>query len=212
VPVFRRKSADVVADVADSTSAVEETDLDERTLPATRGYTPPKGRETPKRVATGRRVVAEPTGTRKEMAQRRREAARAERAEATEGMRRGDEKYMLPRDKGPERLLVRDLVDRRRTVGTWFFGGALIVIVGSSAAMPPVVRLGANILWVALAVALIVDAVLIARSIRKRVRAKYPNTTQRMGSLYLYGIMRSITFRRMRIPKPRLKIGDKLPA
>jgi hypothetical protein len=125
-------------------------------------------------------------------------------------MRRGDERYMLPRDKGPERALVRDIVDRRRTVGTWFFGGALVVIIGSSAAMPPVIRLAANLLWVALAVALVADAFLIARKVKKMVRERYPKTGQRMGSLYIYAIMRSITFRRMRVPKPRVALGDRI--
>ena len=40
-------------------------------------------------------------------------------------MRAGDERYLLARDRGPERALVRDIVDSRRTVGTCFFGGAL---------------------------------------------------------------------------------------
>jgi len=93
-------------------------------------------------------------------------------------------------------------------VGTWFFGGALIVLLGSNQAMPPEVRLASNILWVALAFALIIDSVLISRKIKKLVRERFPNTGQRMGSLYLYAIMRSITFRRMRAPVPRVAIGD----
>jgi len=31
-----------------------------------------------------------------------------------------------------------------------------------------------------------------------------------MGALYLYGIMRGLTFRRMRIPKPRVELRDKI--
>ncbi len=70
------------------------------------------------------------------------------RAQAAGGARRGarpaccagKEEYLLARDKGPERALVRDIVDSRRTVGTFFFGGALIVLIGSSGAMPPTVQ------------------------------------------------------------------------
>lgn len=115
-----------------------------------------------------------------------------------------------PRDRGPERLLARNVVDSRRNVGTWFFGGALIVLIGSNAAMPPVVRLVSNLLWGALALGVVVDSILISRKIRKLVRERYPNSGQRMGSLYLYAIMRSITFRRMRAPVPRVEIGDKV--
>jgi hypothetical protein len=31
-----------------------------------------------------------------------------------------------------------------------------------------------------------------------------------MGSLYLYAIMRGITFRRMRMPRPRVQLGAKI--
>jgi len=176
-----------------------------------KGYTPPKGRETPKRgPAQRRRVAATPPTDRKEAARQRRERLRAERAESLEGMRRGDERYLPPRDKGPERALVRDIVDSRRTVGTWFFAGAIPVVIGSSAAMPPQVQLASNILWVTLVLAVIIDSFLISRRIKRLVRERFPKTDQRMGSLYLYGIMRGVTFRRMRIPNPRVKIGDKV--
>ena len=38
----------------------------------------------------------------------------------TAWVRTGDERYLLARDRGPERALVRNIVDSRRTVGTWF--------------------------------------------------------------------------------------------
>lgn len=196
VPLFRRKSADLLDE---STAPV--TPEEEPAAARARGYTPAKGRETPKRPSVGRRPAAAGKPLNK---QERREERRRLRAEAaTEFRREGG-----PRDRGPERLLARNVVDSRRTVGTWFFGGALIVLLGSNQAMPPEVRLASNILWVALAFALIIDSILISRKIKKLVRERFPNTGQRMGSLYLYAIMRSITFRRMRAPVPRVAIGD----
>jgi hypothetical protein len=115
---------------------------------------------------------------------------------------------MLGRDRGPERLLVRNVVDSRRTVGTWFFGGALVVLIGSSGAMPPAIRLASNLMWAALALGVIVDSVVICRKVKKLVRERFPKSEQKMGSLYLYAVTRSITFRRMRMPKPKVQIGD----
>ncbi|WP_173038726.1 DUF3043 domain-containing protein [Phytohabitans flavus] len=207
--LFRRKPADVVEDESpdEVISSGEET---EPSRP--RGYTPSKkelGVETPKRVSSNRRRAAEPApANRREAYRRMREKQREDRAEAAAGMRAGDERYLLARDRGPERLLVRNIVDSRRTVGTWFFGGALIVLIGSSAAMPPAVRLVSNLLWAALALGVVVDSVLISRKVKRLVRERFPKTTQRMGSLYLYAITRSITFRRMRTPKPKVQIGD----
>lgn len=204
--LFRRKPADVVEDPAPAA----DVDTDE-SRPLPRGYTPPKGRQTPKRGPTQVRRVAEPApANRREAAKRMRERQRADRAEAMEGMRRGDPRFLPPRDRGEERALVRDIVDSRRTMGTWFFGGALLVIIGSSRAMPVEVQLASNALWIALALAVIVDSVLIVRKIKRLVRARYPKTDQRMGSLYIYGIMRAMTFRRMRIPKPRVTIGQQV--
>lgn len=216
MPLFRRKPADVAEDVDPALDASAEdasaegasADLaDEDATPRTRGYTPPKGRVTPKRVSTVRKV-AEPPANRREAVQRRRELARANRAEAMEGMRRGDERYLPARDRGPERGLVRDIVDSRRTMGTWFFGGALLVIIGSSGTMPVQVQLAANGLWIVLALAVIVDSFLITRKIKRLVGERFPRTDQKRSSLYVYGIMRGMTFRRMRIPKPRVNLGD----
>ena len=206
--LFRRKSADLVADATASVSTEPEP------APARpKNYTPSKkelGVATPKRVTHGRRVAEPAPANRREAYKQMRERQRAERAEASAGMRAGDERYLLARDRGPERALVRDLVDSRRTVGTWFFAGALIVLVGSSARMPVQVQLAANLLWALLAIAVVVDSVLIARKVKKLVGERFPKTTQKMGGLYLYGIMRGLTFRRMRVPKPQVALGAKI--
>ena len=199
--LFRRKPTE--PEVA---PVVEETD--DGTV-RRKSYTPSKrelGKTTPKRTGTGRRIEPAPAN-RREAYKRMKEKQRAERAEQRAGMMAGDERYLLPRDKGEERRLVRNIVDSRHTIGTWFFGGALLVLVGSSAAMPPFVQLGSTALWAVLAIAVIVDSFLIARRVKKLVGERFPKTTQRMGSLYMYGIMRGLTFRRMRVPKPQIEMG-----
>jgi len=200
--LFRRKSGNLVEEAATTVTPTDEAP----TPPRRKGYTPSKkdlGKPTPKRPAVGRRPGVEPKPlTRKEARERR----RALRAEAAAEFRR----VGGPRDRGPERALARDIVDSRRTVGTWFFGGALVVLIGSAQTMPPVVQLVSNLLWAALALGVIVDSVLISRRVRRLVRERFPKTTERMGSLYLYAIMRAITFRRMRVPVPRVNIGDKI--
>ncbi|WP_249997738.1 DUF3043 domain-containing protein [Actinoplanes sp. M2I2] len=201
--LFRRKQSDVA-----TPEQVEEV------TPAARpkGYTPSKkelGVATPKRVSPGRRVGAETAApaNRREQVKQMRERQRVERAEATAGMKAGDERYLLARDRGPERALVRDIIDSRRTVGTWFFGGALIVLIGSTVQIPAV-QLASNLLWLLLALGVIVDSVLISRKVKRLVNERFPKTSQRVGSLQIYGVMRGLTFRRMRVPKPRVELGQ----
>jgi Protein of unknown function (DUF3043) len=209
-PLFRRKPADVVSDAA--APPPEPKPAGRPTPPGKKSYTPSKkelGVETPKRVAQRRRVADAPAD-RKEAARQLRDRQRQERAEASAGMRAGDPKYLLPRDRGPERALVRDIVDSRRTVGTWFFGGALVVMATTLVRTPLPVQLFGNVLWGVLAVAVVGDSILISRKIRRLVRERYPHSTERTTSLGLYGAMRGLTFRRMRIPKPQVEIGAKI--
>ncbi|MFI7251705.1 DUF3043 domain-containing protein [Micromonospora chalcea] len=199
--LFRRKSADLVEESVTTVTTDEES-----AAARPRGYTPSKkelGQVTPKRPVAGRRPTAPAKPLTKEEARAQRRAARAEAA--AEFRREGG-----PRDRGPERLLARNVVDSRRTVGTWFFGGALIVLVGSNQAMPPIVRLLSNLLWGALALGVLIDSVLISRKIKRLIRERFPKSTEKLGSIYFYAIMRSITFRRMRAPAPRVNIGDKV--
>ena len=203
--LFRRKPVDLVADATDSVPTEPPA------APRPKSYTPSKqelGVATPKRQANQRRAAA--PANRREALKQTRERDRTERAERTAGMRAGDERYLLARDRGPERALVRDIVDSRRTVGTWFFAGALIVLLGSSTRMPTQVQIAANLLWAILAIGVVADSMLISRKTKKLVHERFPQTGQRMGSLYMYGIMRGLTFRRMRVPKPKVDLGTKV--
>jgi hypothetical protein len=202
--LFRRKTADVADTPAEPAQPA---------APRPKSYTPSKkelGVATPKRQTSGRRVGEPAPSNRKEAYRTLKDRQRAERAEASAGMKAGDERYLLARDRGPERRLVRDIVDSRRTVGTWFFGGALIVLVGSSTRMPIQVQVAANVLWAVLAIAVIADSFLISRKIKRLIQERFPKTNQRLGSLYMYGIMRGLTFRRMRVPKPNVDLGTKI--
>jgi hypothetical protein len=203
--LFRRKSEEPAASLAVS-EPESETEL------ARKSYTPSKrdqGKKTPKRVVPGRRVPEPPAANRREAAKRLREKQRQERLEAREGMANGDERYLLARDRGPVRRLVRDIVDSRRTIGTWFFGTTfLVMIVGFNRALNPSIYLAANALFFVMLLATVVDGFMIARTVKKLVRQRFPDANNRMGSLYLYAIMRSISFRFIRNPKPQVKVGQ----
>lgn len=199
--LFRRKSAD-----ATTTDPVEE--VAPSTVHRPKSYTPSKkelGQVTPKRASTARRSGGGAPLSGREL----REDRRRERAEALQGMRQGDERYLMARDRGPERRLVRDIVDSRRNIGSYFILGALIVLVGSITKIGIVV-LVSNILWFLLAFLMVVDSFLIARRVKKLVRERFPKTDQRMGSLQLYGVMRALQFRRFRTPNPQVSVGDKV--
>jgi hypothetical protein len=178
--------------------------------PAGKARTPAKGRPTPKRSEGGKRKVAVTPTDKKEAKAQMRAKMREERSSAYEGQRRGDDKYLTARDKGPVRRLVRDLVDSRRNIGSYFLIGAFVVLLFSQPQWPSAVRFGANILWLLLVVAILLDVFLISRLIRKRVRAQFPNAPDKLGGLTFYGVMRSVQFRRMRSPAPQVKVGDKV--
>jgi hypothetical protein len=202
--LFRRKP-----EVVTSLDPVVDPEPADSPRPSSKGYTPSKrelGKVTPKRRETAKRTVEPPPANRREAYRRMRDKERVERLEKREAMMAGDESALLARDRGPERALVRDIVDSRHTIGTWFFGGAIIVLVGSSVPQPQV-RLASNLLWALLAIATVLDSVLLARQVRKLVPERFPDSQLSLRRLYLYAAMRGVTFRRMRVPRARIKIG-----
>jgi len=124
-------------------------------------------------------------------------------------MREGDDRYTLARDRGPIRRLVRDIVDARRNAGSYFFGLALlIVIVTSVPGLPPAVAFGVSYLWLALIGVLCFDSFLLNRVITRAIADRFPEESGSLRGHKFYGIMRALTFRRLRNPKPQVKLGQ----
>ncbi|MEV0271848.1 DUF3043 domain-containing protein [Hamadaea sp. NPDC050747] len=203
--LFRRKSADSPTESAEEsvTSVTVEESPEEA---SSKAYTPGKGKATPKRT-DGRRKPEPPPANKREAYKRMKDKQRAERSEAMAGMKAGDERYLMPRDKGPERQLVRDIVDSRRTIGTWFFGSAFVVLLGTGTGNPAFVMY-AQLVWFAIAFATLVDTILICRKVNRLVRERFPKPGVSMRTLYFYAFMRAITFRRLRMPQARKKFGE----
>jgi hypothetical protein len=174
--------------------------------------TPGKGKPTPRRREAQRRrtgPVAPPPRTRREAYRRMREQGTDRRAELREGMRSGDERFLLPRDQGPERRLVRDIVDSRRNIGVFFLLMALVY--AASIFVPSLqVRAAATSLWLTVLLLLIVDSFVLGLRIRKLVRQQFPDSTLPMRSLVIYGITRATMVRRWRTPKPQVPVGNRI--
>jgi hypothetical protein len=168
-----------------------------------------KGRPTPKRreaQSRGRSLDPRPAN-RKEAERLSRDRARRERSEAREGMMRGEEKYLLPRDKGDAKRLARNIVDSRRNIGSYFTAVILVVTVLSTALPRQFQILFLLPVYFLLAV-LVVDIWLISRRLKRTLNERLPDHNERLRSLYFYAGMRSLTFRRMRAPRPQVDIGD----
>jgi hypothetical protein len=203
--LFNRKSATPAAEDA---PAAEPEDAVVRG----RAYTLSKkdqGKVTPKRAQGGRKVEP-PPANRKEAMKRQREKQRQARLEARAGMMAGKDEFLPKRDQGPERSLARDVVDSRRNIASYFLPIALIVIIFTSQAMPPQIRLAANMLSIVTIAAVIVDSYLLTRKLRKALLQKFPKSANPPRRHYTYVIMRSLSIRRMRMPGPKVKLGQKI--
>lgn len=171
-----------------------------------------KGRPTPKRSeAQGRRQgpPPPPPTTRKEAYRRMRQNQAANRGHDRAAAMRGEEDYLPARDRGPERRLVRKIVDSRRNVASIFL---LIVALMLVAQFTPNVTLRsyAVILWIGFFVVILIDSIVLARKIRRTVEERFPNTKARMRSLSWYGISRSTMIRRWRFPKAEVELGAEI--
>jgi hypothetical protein len=168
-----------------------------------------KGRPTPKRSeAQGRRPgpPPPPPTTRKEAYKRMRGQQAARRAESRQGAARGDDAYLPARDRGPVRKLVRDVVDSRRNVGSFFLAIAAVALIGTI--VPSIlVRNYASFLLFGFFLLLVVDSVLLSRRIRSKVAERFPDGNHKTRGLVWYGISRATMIRRWRFPKPDVPPG-----
>ncbi|MGW0394153.1 DUF3043 domain-containing protein [Streptomyces sp. NPDC003042] len=168
----------------------------------------PKGRPTPKRAVaqSQRKAVVASTGNRKEDARRARERRREEMARQRAALANGDERYLPARDKGPVRKFVRDFVDSRFSVAEMFLPLAVIILVLSMVRVPSIQNI-ALMLWLGVIALIIVDSIGLVFRLRKALTERFPDEPRR-GAV-AYGLMRTLQMRRLRLPKPQVKRGER---
>jgi hypothetical protein len=167
-----------------------------------------KGQATPTRkereAANKRPLVGEKT---KEGRKLSREQLAAERKAAREGMLRGEEKYLPVRDRGPQKKMVRDIVDSRFTLGEMILPAMFIFLIATTVNVYYVQLASLIIMWILFA-AVVADALLIGRRVERELGAKFGYGKLDRG-LRWYAAMRSIQMRPMRMPKPQVKRGKR---
>jgi hypothetical protein len=214
----RKKDTD-----GESPAPEEELQASEERLRTT---TAPKGRPTPKRSQGRRGPVAPAPMTAAEARRRRKElggpklsreerkaerlARRADMADRREKMMAGEDAYLLPRDKGPVRRYIRDVVDSRRNVLGLFMPAALaLIFVMLSVPSLTVQRLLSPAMLV-LVLIMVADGFWLGRKVNKLVDQKFPDNVESRWKLGFYAASRASQLRRMRAPRPQVNRGDKI--
>ena len=191
-PVFGRSKA---PEIEEATS-LSDTDLKDGG----------KGRPTPKRreQERGRRRSVAAPATRKEAYKAMRERQREERARSMAALRSGDERNLPPRDRGPVKQYVRDLVDSRRSVAEFVIPFAVVVLALSFSNHTRLSAVG-GALWLALVIMIVLDSAVMIFRLRRGLAKNFPDQSAK-GSV-TYALMRSMQIRRFRLPRPRLRGG-----
>lgn len=184
---------------ADNATAAGEND-------ARNGASTGKGRPTPSRkqaeAANARPIVG--SRDRAMMKEQRRQQAEA-RERARLGMMQGDERFLTPRDKGPQRRYVRDYVDARWSVGELLIPMMLVVLVMTF--IPGIMQIiSLVVIWAFVGLA-ILDAVFLGMRLKKRLAEKFGEDRVQPGFRW-YAAMRAFQFRPLRVPKPQVKRGN----
>ena len=189
------------------TDATGAPDAGGQAGPADRpGTTAGKGRPTPKRSeAERRRRPFTAPGDRKEANRQYRDRQRQERIRRQQGMQRGEQWALPPRDRGPVRALARDYVDSRRRLSEFYMYG-LLVMLALLFVRNPVVQSIVPLLVVAAVLIMLVEGIYIGRRIRAIAAERLPGESTQ--GVRIYAAMRALQIRQLRMPKPRVKPGD----
>ncbi|WP_144942913.1 DUF3043 domain-containing protein [Kocuria salsicia] len=205
--MFGRKKADQ----SSGSTAVRATAVKDSTDSSVRGAQSAatggkKGRPTPTRreqeAARRRPLIPE---DRKAAKEESKQLERERRAQAQAGMAAGDERYLGPRDAGPQRRFARDWVDSRFNIGEYVLIVLLLIVVVmflplQSAALTLIYMVYGYI------VLCVVDAAITTTRMHSALRRKF-GTVQR-GTRW-YAAMRTFTIRRLRLPKPQVRRGER---
>jgi Protein of unknown function (DUF3043) len=206
--VFRRRSADA-AELPDQAGQDAQGQPAAEAASERPSQTQSKGRPTPKRseAERRRRQPYSAPADRKAAGQQSRDRDRASRARRNEAMRRG-ENWALPRkDQGPVRALARDYVDSRRSLSEFYMFGVLVLVV---LLFVPALRKSAAIDYAVLLIlaVIVTESIIVSSRVIKLAHERLPGESTQ--GLRMYVAIRGTQLRRLRMPAPRVKPGDKI--
>lgn len=193
-----------------------------------RATTAPKGKPTPKRSEASRKrgPVAPAPLTSAEARRRRKELGgpklsrgekKAQRAEwrtvmsqRRERMMAGEAAYLLPRDQGPVRKYVRDVVDSRRNVLGLFMPSALGLVFVMLAVPSVQVQQLLSPAMLVLVLVMVIDGFVLGRRVNRLADEKFGENSESGWKLGFYAASRASQLRRMRAPRPQVERGARV--
>jgi hypothetical protein len=169
-----------------------------------------KGRPTPtrKEAQAAAKARAKPPRTRREIAAAQRGSRTESSQRVRQGMRAGEEKYLLPRDKGPVRRFIRDFVDSRFSFIELIIPLLVITMVLGYSGNETWASFG-NALLFGSVLLVVLDMLMLRFRLRRQLAARFPDEPTK-GTTY-YAITRAMQMKFMRLPKAKVKIGQELP-
>lgn len=169
-----------------------------------------KGRPTPtrKEAEAAAKARARAPRDKREASRKQREFRAEESRKIRQGMKSGDERYFLPRDKGRVRRFIRDYVDRRFSIVEMVIPLMIIGLILGYTGQPALVQ-ASSLVLLATVLFVVTDMFVLRFRIRRELRARFPGESLK-GTTY-YALTRSMQMKFMRLPKARVKIGQALP-
>jgi len=123
-------------------------------------------------------------------------------------MREGEERYLLPRDKGPVRRFIRDFVDSRFSFIELIIPVLILTMVFGYSGNATLASFGNAVLFGSVLL-VIVDMFMLRLRLRRQLAKRFPEESTK-GTTY-YAVTRAMQMRFMRLPKTKVKIGQELP-
>ncbi len=197
--MFSRNKSESTSPTAEA--AVEPT-------PTGRAQSAGKGRPTPSRkeaeAAAKQRARAVPNTKQARQQQRakRAELARKQR----QGMKEGDERYLMARDKGPVKRRTRDFVDARLSIAELLLPILVVALILQGTGSASMVNLGSSLMTTTILV-VAADSIFAIWRLKRTLRAEMPEES--LKGVTFYALMRMLQIRPTRIPKTRVRIGGR---
>lgn len=133
---------------------------------------------------------------------------RAEQAKAREGMAKGDDRYLRPGERGPQKRFLRDFIDSRFTVGELLIPLMFLVIFATMLPMQEAASYAMFGIWAFIAIA-VVEGVILGIMIRRRV-AEVVGPDRLEKGFILQALSRSMQMRFLRMPRAQVKRFSKV--